>query len=94
MRIKLVESAVDYGDTLEMHVTGYFSVARISPGIIEEVYYETRELPDGEIERRVKLRLLWDATEWFEARRITAVLDVPYTAAPKPEKVSDEASIH
>jgi hypothetical protein len=43
---------------------------------------------------RLQLRLLWDAQQWFEARRIVAGIDVPYTGAPKPANASGEASVH
>jgi hypothetical protein len=62
--------------------------------MIEEVYYATRELSGGEIKRRVRLRVLWDAQQWFEARRITAALDVPYLAPPRQANASGEASVH
>jgi hypothetical protein len=61
--------------------------------MIEEIYYATRELPDGTIERRARLRILWDAQQWFEARRITAGLDAPYEP-PMQATASGEASVH
>jgi hypothetical protein len=66
--IKLATDVVDYGDTTDVFVTGYASVTRLSRGIIRETFYTEVENPDGSIEKRVALRVLWDADQWLESR--------------------------
>jgi hypothetical protein len=89
---RLVPEVSDYGDTPEVYVTGYASVSRISTGIIRETYYVEVELADGMIDRRVVMRLLWDAEQWFAARRRDAAADLRHLMEPKPPR--SEATAH
>jgi hypothetical protein len=82
---RLVREVVDYGDAQEIFVTGYVSVSRVSNGVIRETYYREVELPDGTVEKRVALRLLWDADQWFAARQVNALNERYLGWMPPPQ---------
>jgi hypothetical protein len=82
---RLVPEVVDFGDSPEIFVSGYAAVSRVSAGIVRETFYVTLEQPDGTLEKKVALRLLWDAGEWLTARRVNALVEAPEHKATPAE---------
>jgi hypothetical protein len=89
---RLVPEAVEYGDVPETFVTGLASISRVSAGVIRETFYVERELSDGRIEKVVVLCLLWDADQWFAARRSNSAAEMGQLMHHKPQPV--EATAH
>jgi hypothetical protein len=90
--VKMTPEVVDYGDVQEIHVTGYSAISRISSGMIRETYYTLREFPDGTIERRLTLSLVWDAEQWIAAHSVEMMGDVQRLKPLQPPRI--EAALH
>jgi len=90
--VKFAQNIVDYGDNPEYFVSGIASVARISNGVIRETYYTEVLDSEGRTERRVALRVLWDAEQWFATRRAMAVSDLRHV--PAPPRQEGDALVH
>jgi hypothetical protein len=82
--IQLRPDVVDFGNAPEVFVTGYRSISRVSAGVIRETFYAEAETEDGRIERRVVLIVIWDAEQWFSARRVVAATADPKHIPPLP----------
>jgi hypothetical protein len=88
--IQLRPDVVDFGNAPEVLVTGYRSISRVSAGIIRETFYSEQETDDGRIERRVVLSIIWDAEQWFSARRVVATAVDPKHIPPVPAQGETE----
>lgn len=58
--MELVDSIVDFGTALELHVDGIARIEQISRNMVRVSYYTTHKSRDGTAEHRLVLHIDWD----------------------------------
>jgi len=65
--MQFVGDVVDYGDVIDIHVSGIASIAKISEHMVRVTFY-TEKTPaggEGSPEKRVTVNLVWDMANWL-----------------------------
>lgn len=63
--MEFVDDVVDYGNALEISVSGICAIERISRGQVRVSYYSTFRTKDGRRERRIVVHHVWDVHRWM-----------------------------
>jgi hypothetical protein len=74
--VQITPNVVNFGTETEVFVTGLASIIRVSAGVVRECFYaDCPNFESTKTERRLVLTVIWDAEEWYAARRARASAD-------------------